>query len=238
MENEPEMIRHQMEETRASLQDKLETLEQQVTETVQNAAEAATETVQSVKEAVQETVETVRGTVEETVHSVKDTFDLHKQVNDHPWIALTGAAAAGFVAARLLYPQLPQPFFTSEPMMAGPAAPEVPEPHRNGSTASSGDSHGSGLFSGLFQHYGDELAKLRALGVGVAAAAIREMLVTSMAPALAQQVGEIVDSLTVKIGGKPVAGSVFRKSEDDAPSRSGASANLDGYPQTMQAGRV
>jgi ElaB/YqjD/DUF883 family membrane-anchored ribosome-binding protein len=103
MENEPEVIRQQMCDTRASLQDKLETLEQQVTDTVQGAAEAASETVQTVKEAVQDTVEAVKSTVENTVESVKDTLSLSKQVEAHPWGMFIGAALVGYAGTRLLF---------------------------------------------------------------------------------------------------------------------------------------
>ena len=53
MDHEPEeVIKQQMLETRASLTDKLETLEQQVAGTVHSAKAAVTDTVDSVKEAV------------------------------------------------------------------------------------------------------------------------------------------------------------------------------------------
>jgi phosphate uptake regulator len=74
MDDSPEVIRLQMEETRASLSEKLETLEQQVVGTVQDARAAVTDTVETVKEAVHETVETV-----------KDTFDIGAQMQRHPW---------------------------------------------------------------------------------------------------------------------------------------------------------
>ena len=41
MDNESEVARQKMEDTRSSLQDKLETLEQHVVDTVQGAADAA-----------------------------------------------------------------------------------------------------------------------------------------------------------------------------------------------------
>ena len=106
---EQEAIRRQMEETRTSLQEKLETLENQVKETVEEATEAVNETVQTVKEVVQgtvetvkESVETVKGSVENTVETVKQTFDLRRQVCEHPWPMFLGAAAVGFVGGKLL----------------------------------------------------------------------------------------------------------------------------------------
>src|SRR5437879_565808 len=102
MDNEPEeVIKHQMLETRASLAEKLETLEQQVVGTVQSATTAVTDTVESVKDAVQQTVEMAKESVTNTVEAVKDTFDLPRQVREHPWIMFAGSAAVGFAAGHL-----------------------------------------------------------------------------------------------------------------------------------------
>jgi ElaB/YqjD/DUF883 family membrane-anchored ribosome-binding protein len=95
MDNESEVIRQQMEETRTSLAEKLETLEQQVVGTVQGATTAVADTVESVKDAVQETV----STVQESVH---DALDLSRHVERHPWAMVGGSVALGYLAGRLL----------------------------------------------------------------------------------------------------------------------------------------
>jgi len=76
MDKESDVIRHQMEQTRSALTDKLEVLEHQVTETVTGAAE----TVEKVRHTVQdtvteaaETVERVRSAVHDTVSGAADT---------------------------------------------------------------------------------------------------------------------------------------------------------------------
>lgn len=105
MDNPPEVIRQQMEETRASLQDKLEVLEQQVINTVQDASqtvENVKDTMEAVKDTVQGTAETVKETVQDTVQSVKDTLSIDRQVREHPWAMLAGAAVVGFLGGRLL----------------------------------------------------------------------------------------------------------------------------------------
>ena len=87
MAYEPEVIKQQMEETRSSLADKLETLEQHVlgtvhdtTSAVSNTAEMVTDAVEGTVESVKETVENVKESFMETVESVKETvretFDL------------------------------------------------------------------------------------------------------------------------------------------------------------------
>src|SRR5581483_4976543 len=102
MGNEPEeVIKHQMLETLASLAEKLETLEQQVVGTVHNATSAVTDTVETVKDAVQQTVQMAKDSVTNTVEAVKDTFDLSRQVDDHPWLMFGGSVAAGFVTGHL-----------------------------------------------------------------------------------------------------------------------------------------
>src|SRR5262245_40678802 len=51
MENEPELIRDQMQETRTAMTEKLDTLQQKVSDTVESITTPVTETVQTVKEA-------------------------------------------------------------------------------------------------------------------------------------------------------------------------------------------
>jgi len=110
----------QMDESRESLAQKIEMLEDKVTETVQTAtasvAEATasvletvqsatasvSETVDSVTNAVQGTVDNVRQSVEGTVDSVKSAFDLSRQVEEHPWLMMGGAVAVGVLGATLL----------------------------------------------------------------------------------------------------------------------------------------
>ena len=82
MDPKPDVIRRQIDETRESLADKLETLEDQVKHTVA-----------SVTEAVEHTVDSVKSTARETVETVKRTFDIPYQVRRHPY-ALTGAVFA------------------------------------------------------------------------------------------------------------------------------------------------
>jgi ElaB/YqjD/DUF883 family membrane-anchored ribosome-binding protein len=217
MDNEPEVIRQQMEDTRTALQDKLETLEQHVTQTVQGAADAATETVQSVKDAVQETVATVKDTVQDTVVSVKRTFDLNAHVQKHPWAMFVGAVAAGYVATRLLAPS--RPGDTATAPAETPPAPAVigistPAPasskHRNGKHHHDAAREKPGLLAAASKRYGEELTKLQSLAVGMLGAVVREVLTSAAAPPVAEQITEILDGVTEKMGGKPIRGPLFQ----------------------------
>jgi len=106
MENETELIRQQMLETRTALSEKLEALQEQVLSTVEGTTKTVTETVQTVQEAVQDTVSTVSESVQGTVETVKETFDISRQVEKHPWLMVGGAVAVGFLGGRLLGPAL------------------------------------------------------------------------------------------------------------------------------------
>ena len=86
-EQRPDEIRHQIEETRCSLTEKLETLEHEVKQTVKGATDTVVGTVHS---------------VEGTVETVKRTFDLRYHVRRHPWLMFGGSIATGFVAGTLL----------------------------------------------------------------------------------------------------------------------------------------
>jgi ElaB/YqjD/DUF883 family membrane-anchored ribosome-binding protein len=91
MDPEPDLIRQQIEETRSSLTDKLETLEAEVKETVQSA-----------RETVQETITGVKETVENAKETVKRTFDIPYQVNRHPWGMMGLSLVSGVIAGALL----------------------------------------------------------------------------------------------------------------------------------------
>jgi ElaB/YqjD/DUF883 family membrane-anchored ribosome-binding protein len=69
----PEMIREQIEETRASLGQKLESLETEVRSSVQGASDS----------------------VKETVNNVKRAFDMRYQVRSRPWVAVGAAFGVG-----------------------------------------------------------------------------------------------------------------------------------------------
>ena len=218
---EQEAIRHQMEETRSSLQEKLETLENQVKETVQEATEAVSETVQTVKDVVQGTVETVKGSVEDTVESVKQTFDLRRQVCEHPWGMFVGAAAVGFIGGKLL-----DRFLQETPS----ASLALEGYHGNGQAQAKMDVSAPatssmytpppepppekpGLLHSIAENYGEELSKLKGLALGALGALVREMVTNAVPQGVAPQVKEIVDSVTHKMGGERVEGPILTGSQ-------------------------
>jgi hypothetical protein len=106
MENRITMIRRQMEQTKGLFEQKLATLEEQVTKQVQSAGIAVNATAEAVQDAV---------------HSVGNAFDVERQFRRHPWLFVGGAVAIGCIVTRLLKSRPPVP---REPEMSG--SPEMP----------------------------------------------------------------------------------------------------------------
>lgn len=210
----PEEIRHEIDETRSSLTQKLETLEDQVRDTVHGA-----------KETVEETIENVKYTVQDTVEAVKRTFDLSYQTQQHPWAMFGGSVATGFLVGT---------FF---PNVTGGGSSS----HASGSmlgalggTASSGNGsqgtsvrgaeayHASsepGWFGTLLHRFDREIGQLKEVAIGAAAGLLRDWLKQSLPPALAPQVADLIDSATTKLGGRPVPGPVVENLSNPFGSR-------------------
>lgn len=204
---DPDAIRRRIETTRSSLTDKLETLESEVRQTVRNT-----------KDAVVNTVETVKQKVEQTVDTVRHTFDLSAQVDAHPWVMVGGATAAGFVAGSLLPGADPMARLmgrqhTGAPptqLGNGPAtAPQrftdyTPEPARPEKPAV------PGWTSLLAERFAPEIDQLKGLAIGAAMALVRDLIKQTAPPNLTPQLSGIVDSVTEKLGGRPIQGPVLR----------------------------
>lgn len=196
--NEPELIRQQMFETRTALTEKLETLEEQVTAKVKDTTESVVETVDAVKEAVESTVHTVSDSVHDTVESVKESLNVSRHVEEHPWAMLGGAVLLGFVAERMLNRSAGAPSYTS----SGPneanwsSGTPLQEPRRE----SSGPSWGSTLLEALTP----AMVKLGGLAVGATTGVIGELIHDSVPEPMRNQVDEILDGVTVALGGTPI----------------------------------
>jgi ElaB/YqjD/DUF883 family membrane-anchored ribosome-binding protein len=93
-EPEPEEIRRDIDQTRASLTEKIGAL-----------GDHLTQTVEETRVTVEETIDSVRSTVEETVETVRHTFDVRYQVRKRPWLLMGGAVAVGFALEKLLTPR-------------------------------------------------------------------------------------------------------------------------------------
>jgi hypothetical protein len=165
--------------------------------------------VESVMDTVQDTVDTVKDTVQGTVQSVKDTFDISRQVQAHPLAMFLGATAVGFVAASLLIRKSAPP-----PAAARPGKGPVPAPeNRNGGVEARNPYAAAARMATptpapeppkknwIADHYGEELAKIKGLAVGAIGGLVRELLTASASQSMAEQIKDVVNGITVKMGG-------------------------------------
>jgi len=213
MENE-DVIRHQMEDTRTSLTEKLETLEEKVASTVQGATtnvadtvEAVKDTVEAVKDSVQETVTSVRETVDDTISAVKegvqeglaavkDVFDVPAHVRAHPWLMFGGSIAAGFMLESLLGKPARRTSaggaYQKKSLAAGRTTESRSESPRSSTSA----------LAGMLTTFEPEIARLKGLAVGAALSAVRDAVVRAVPQDVAPNLAEIIDSATRKLGGE------------------------------------
>lgn len=196
MDNELEVIRDEMEQTRANLADKLGALENQVRETVSGATEAVSSTVDGVKDVV--------STVSETVESVTETFNVSKQVEKNPWMAMGAAVATGFVLAQVLSrasEPSPSPAPTPSEPSPRPAAP--PQPAERKEEDGLMDSLGKMLpdLSGVTNTL---VSNLGGLAVGSLMGLIREFASSGLSKEWQGDVTKLIDQVTTQLGGKPL----------------------------------
>src|SRR5215813_7903714 len=145
MDKEPDNIRQgmmetrrEMAETRAAMTEKIEALEERVRDTVEGAQSTGKDVLENVKGTVDETVGTVKETLKEarstvagmvenvkeaiddTTTMVKRSFDFTYQMDQHPWMMLSGAVLVGYVLGGLDFTTAPShtrtyPFTSSQP---------------------------------------------------------------------------------------------------------------------------
>jgi ElaB/YqjD/DUF883 family membrane-anchored ribosome-binding protein len=104
IERGPDALRAEVEETRAGLVDKLESLEQGIKDACQDASAAVSDTLESVKATVETTVQAVQGAVHDTGEAMGRAFDFPAHVRRHPWLMAGGALLLGVMAGRLVGP--------------------------------------------------------------------------------------------------------------------------------------
>jgi len=188
-----------MHDTRSSLADKLENLEQQVADTVHTATSAVADTVASVKDAVHDTVATVKDSVQNTVTSVKDSFDIPAQVERHPWAMMAGAVALGYVGGHFL------PRSGSNPARERRPSPSVPEANGSRQAAEKPTTRTTteaGHSAGVAELFGPEIATLKGLAIGCLLSLVREIVAKSAPPQLRDQLVEVINKVTEKLGGE------------------------------------
>jgi len=228
MPPETEVIKQQMGQTRAALTEKLENLENRVFGTVHETTNTVSSTVQTVRDAVQDTVQDVRATLAESMASVRDALDLPRQVRHHPWLMMGGSVFAGYLGGRILESVESERFPPRGSRLAEPT-PYLPVAQADGATepppapARSGPS----FLQSLADTFAPEMAKLKGMAVGAVVGLMRDKINESVPPQFQENVTDLMDRFTVKLGGEPTpAGSLSLKSADEearnGPERSRA----------------
>jgi ElaB/YqjD/DUF883 family membrane-anchored ribosome-binding protein len=235
-QEDPEVIRRRMEETRASLAEKIEVLEQKVTNTVEEATSAVSETVHEAKEAVHETVETVKetvastvekvkGTVSATVESVKEAFDLSAHVRNHPWTMFGGSVAVGFLGGMLMGPSQRRQPAPHEPVGTEFAPQFAAEPEyeaSSGWTGAAAEPHREqhSWWHWLNSTFGSEIEKLKGLAVGTMGGVVRDLVGQALPEHLKPMVTDLINNVTSKLGGETIHGRIVPEPSSDEESSS------------------
>jgi len=170
MEDRTEVIKHEMEEKRADLTDKLQTLERKVTDELLSVKDTVTESVENVTENV---TESITGTID----SVKEAFDIPGYVREHPWLSVGGAVVAGYLAHELLTNKIP--------VVSG---------------GSSGNGHPQanqgGLFSFLGGRFGEELQSLERYAARAALGLVGQAIKGAAPGEAGPIIGQVIDRLS------------------------------------------
>jgi hypothetical protein len=177
-----------------------------------NVREALHEAFEAVKGTMEDTVKSVKGTVGETVDAVKHV-DVKGGMERHPWLYIGGFMALGYFAYRLLEQAGQTRSSSGEGTATGsttPAAGSAPSHgHGNGrhreENQSSGEQAAQPATSApRSEDWGQVLAELKALAIGVPLSIVRDKLANTGAETFRSEVVELMNSLTEKLGGKVV----------------------------------
>ena len=216
MDDELEVIHHQMEETRASLANKLEELESQVRETVQSASDTVASAVDGAKEVVSSVSEGAKqmvDSVSETVETVKESLSINRYVERYPWASLGVAVTAGFCVAQLLPSRRSTSGNYSEALPPASSGGYYPEPPRAASsyqpTASETprQEQGPSWTSALGGILGQATGTLEGLAVGTLMGAIKEFVSHNLPHEWQGELTRVVDDVTTRLGGKVMQGN-------------------------------
>jgi len=195
VDNELEVIRHQMEEKRASLAEKLGVLEDEVLQTVHQATAAVSNTVQGVTDAV----DTVKETVEQTVESVKESLDFREAIRQHPWTAVGVSFAAGVAGGLLL---------ESGPPQRGSSRPAYPRtngfsPESSSRAPGNGASASSSAPTSSLGSAGAEVFQtIKGMAIGTLMGVLNKVVGDAVPASLKPDVSRMFEEVNTHLGGK------------------------------------
>jgi ElaB/YqjD/DUF883 family membrane-anchored ribosome-binding protein len=187
---------HEIADTRLAMTEKLEMLEERVRETVEDAHASVEDIVENVKDMVDTTVEAVRQGVEDahtsvegivenvketvgdTVATVQRTFDLHYQVEQHPWLLFGGATVVGYLLGRARSGSTSAAVSTTDPRLS-PAS----QPVAWSSESSAPPQPRPETGSGVLEQFKDELAIIKSAAVGAVMSTLWGVVKQALRPA-------------------------------------------------------
>lgn len=192
MNDHPEELQRQIDQTKASLVGKLEALQEKVSDTVESTSETVA------------TVEDVVHSVAEKVHAAGEFLNLRHQIQRHPWWVFGSAITVGCLGAYFLgggkkkshdrsgehEPDHPQQ------ATAMPQEANVPQTHSEPKEEKKQSS------------LRDRIGGLMGLGVGSIMGVVRDLATRGLSEGLGKEVAEEVDRWTTSIGGKPIEGPI------------------------------
>lgn len=214
MSDSPEVIEAKMEETRENLAEKLEVLGEKVSKTV----EKVTETVEETVDTVSETATAVTETALNTAQAVKETFNFPRHIQEHPWLMLGGSVAVGFLGGYLMsgltrsahrqsryaFRQARQQYY--QPEYYQPASSYQPTSTGNGHSQSHGvTGYVRSWLDDIREAMGPELERLKGMAIGASLSLLRDMAAEAIPPNFKEQVTEVFDNVTRRLGGEPVS---------------------------------
>lgn len=196
---DPADIRRDIEDTRASIGEKLEALESQV----------------------KDTADSVKSSALATIDDVKQNFSFHHHMQERPWTMFCGAIGVGFVVGSLLSHKLsdhepdlnPQAVWSPQLVKAGNGhtnghgANGHGNGHKSASSIASQTALLSGLTTGLTgilgQTFAPELRKARQLAIGTVLGIVREIARDTVPTSMADKTVQVIDEITKHLGGEP-----------------------------------
>jgi ElaB/YqjD/DUF883 family membrane-anchored ribosome-binding protein len=196
-EQDIDEMRQEIDCTRSAMADKLEALEDRVMGNVQSAQETVEDSIQMAKD---------------TVTTVKRNFDIKYQVEQHPWTMVGGCFVAG-LALGGLFPRVRRRCRQAPDRLAGNEAPLagssrlVTEQRSNGSLDNAAPPPRLHPMSadrpGFFGQFQEEIDKVKGMAIGYAMGLARDSIKDAV-PQLASQIDDVMNSVTIKLGSKPV----------------------------------
>lgn len=142
-----------------------------------------------------ETVESARQSLHDTAESVREAIDVHEQFKKRPWTVISGAAALGYLGGALLHD-----------------GPERPAP--SGKPTKQDLARARGMLARLAQQLAPEVAQLKGLALGALLGVVRDLAMKSSPQQMERELSDVINGITVKLGGTPAKGPVLAESSN------------------------